>query len=302
MEQNYYSLSEFLKNKFGKKTVKLSIDGGFTCPNRDGTLSSKGCIFCSEKGSGDFAGNRNESISKQIENQKKLISKKWNDNYYIAYFQAFTNTYADVDVLKNKYNEALSQPDIKGLAIATRPDCLNKEIAEIIYDISKNTYVWVELGLQTSNENTAKFINRGYTNTIFENAVKLLKSYNIDVVCHIILGICGETKSDMLNSVKYACSQNIDGIKIQMLNIIEGTELAEIYKKEPFPLLSFEEYTSLVANIIGYIPKNIVIHRLTGDGDKNIVIEPKWIFKKRAVLNTILKNMRENGITQGIYL
>lgn len=289
----YYTLNDFLKNKFGTKTVKLSLDGGFTCPNRDGKVSTKGCIFCSEKGSGDFAGNRNTDISAQIKQQKELLSKKWSDVQYIAYFQAFTSTYAPVEVLRKKYYEALSCEEIVGLAIATRADCIDEETAALLNEISQKAYVWVELGLQTSNEKTAEFINRGYGNDVFEKAVKILNDYNIDVVVHLIENLPYETKEDMVNSVKYACSFKIAGIKIQMLNILKGTALGEIYSKNPFPLFTLEEYTDLVVELIDYIPPTVAIHRLTGDGPKDILIEPKWVMNKRLVLNTITKKLRE---------
>lgn len=291
----YYTLNDFLKNKFGTKTVKLSLDGGFTCPNRDGKVSTKGCIFCSEKGSGDFAGNRNTDISAQIKQQKELLSKKWSDVQYIAYFQAFTSTYAPVEVMRKKYYEALSCEGIVGLAIATRADCIDEETAALLNEISQKAYVWVELGLQTSNEKTAEFINRGYGNDVFEKAVKILNDYNIDVVVHLIENLPYETKEDMINSVKYACSFKIAGIKIQMLNILKGTALGEIYSKNPFPLFTLEEYTDLVVELIDYIPPTVAIHRLTGDGPKDILIEPKWVMNKRLVLNTITKKLREKA-------
>lgn len=291
----YYTLNDFLKNKFGTKTVKLSLDGGFTCPNRDGKVSTKGCIFCSEKGSGDFAGNRNTDISAQIKQQKELLSKKWSDVQYIAYFQAFTSTYAPVEVLRKKYYEALSCEEIVGLAIATRADCIDEETAALLNEISQKAYVWVELGLQTSNEKTAEFINRGYGKDVFEKAIKILNDYNIDVVVHLIENLPYETKEDMVNSVKYACSFKIAGIKIQMLNILKGTALGEIYSKNPFPLFTLEEYTDLVVELIDYIPPTVAIHRLTGDGPKDILIEPKWVMNKRLVLNTITKKLREKA-------
>lgn len=299
--QKYYSLNSFFKYKFGQKVIKLSLDGGFTCPNRDGKISRTGCIFCSAKGSGDFAAKRTQSISEQIESQKELLSKKWPKALYIAYFQAFTNTYAPVEVLESKYREAISQKDIVGLDIATRPDCIDENIVNLLKEISKETYVCVELGLQTSNEKTAEIINRGYKNIVFENTVKLLNSAGIDTVCHIILNLPGENYLDMLNSVNFACSCGIKGIKLQMLNILKGTPLENMYLKEPFKLFTLEEYTDAVTDLIEYIPKNVVIHRLTGDGPKDILIEPKWILNKRLVLNTITKKLNEKNIVQGRY-
>lgn len=295
----YYSLNNYLKTKFGQKVIKLSLDGGFTCPNRDGKISRTGCIFCSEKGSGDFAAKRTQSIAEQIEIQKKLLSKKWPNALYIAYFQAFTNTYAPVEVLEKKYREAIAQQGVVGLDIATRPDCIDEKVINLLKEISKETYVCVELGLQTSNEKTAEIINRGYKNIVFENAVKLLNSAGIDTVCHIILNLPGENYTDMVNSVKFACSCGIKGIKLQMLNILKGTPLEQMYIKEPFKLFTLDEYTDFITDLIEYIPQNVVIHRLTGDGPKDILIEPKWILNKRLVLNTITRKIKEKNIIQG---
>ena len=239
------------------------------------------------------------SIAEQIEEQKRRLSQKWPGTMYIAYFQAFTNTYAPVEVLRQRYSQAISQPGIIGLAIATRPDCIDKKIAELLKEFSRKTYVMVELGLQTSNENTAEFINRGYPNSVFENAVKLLSGFGIDTVCHIIIGLPGESHEDMLNSVRYACSLGINGIKLQMLNVLEGTDLGEYYKIHPFDILSLDQYTDIVARLLEYIPEDIVIHRLTGDGPRDLVIEPKWVFDKRLVLNTISKKIRLYNIVQG---
>ncbi len=298
----YYSLNNFFKNKFGQKVIKLSLDGGFTCPNRDGKISRTGCIFCSKNGSGDFAAKRTQSIAEQIESQKAFLSKKWQKALYIAYFQAFTNTYAPVEVLESKYLEAVSQKDIVGLDIATRPDCIDENVVSLLSKISKKTYVCVELGLQTSNEKTAEIINRGYKNIVFENAVKLLNSAGIDTVCHIILNLPGEHYHDMLNSVQFACLCGIKGIKLQMLNILKGTPLAQMYLKEPFKLFTLDEYTDIITDLIEYIPENVVIHRLTGDGPKDILIEPMWILNKRLVLNTINRKIKEKNIIQGRHL
>lgn len=295
----YNSLNNYLKTKFGTKIAKLSLDGGFTCPNRDGTLSNEGCIFCSENGSGDFAGNRNLSISQQIQQQKERISKKWPDAKYIAYFQSFTNTYAPVEVLRLKYSEAIEQNDIVGLAIATRPDCLGEDVMELLKDLSKKTYVWVELGLQTCNEKTAKFINRGYKNIVFENAVSRLNSAGIDVVVHLIFGLPNETHEDMLNSVKYTCTLNIQGIKLQLLHVLKNTPLGTLYQNQPFHILTKEEYLSLVCTALEYIPREIVLHRLTGDGAKKNLIAPIWSGNKKDVLNSLTKLISEKNIRQG---
>ncbi|HCT65374.1 MAG TPA: TIGR01212 family radical SAM protein [Lachnospiraceae bacterium] len=295
----YNSLNNYLKTKFGTKVAKLSLDGGFTCPNRDGTLSTEGCIFCSEGGSGDFAGKRLLSISQQIEQQKQNVSKKWPNAKYISYFQAFTNTYAPIDILRSKYTEAISQSDVVGLAIATRPDCLGNDVIELLKELNKKTYVWVELGLQTCNEKTAKYINRGYENYVFEDAVSRLNLAGIHVVVHLILGLPNETHEDMLNSVKYICSFNIQGIKIQLLHVLKNTPLGAIHKNNPFHILTKDEYLSLVCIILEHIPKEIVIHRLTGDGAKINLIAPQWSGNKKDVLNSLNKLISEKNIHQG---
>ncbi|MGE4215351.1 MAG: TIGR01212 family radical SAM protein [Anaerotignaceae bacterium] len=295
----YNSLNNYLKTKFGTKVAKLSLDGGFTCPNRDGTLSTDGCIFCSESGSGDFAGERRLSISQQIEQQKQRISKKWAEAKYIAYFQSFTNTYAPVEILRSKYTEAIEQSDVVGLAIATRPDCLSEDVMELLMELSKKTYVWVELGLQTCNEKTAKFINRGYENSVFEDAVARLNLAGIHVVVHLIFGLPNETTEDMLNSVQYTCALNIQGIKLQLLHVLQNTPLSTLYQNQPFHILTKDEYLSLVCTSLEYIPKEIVIHRLTGDGAKINLIAPLWSGNKKDVLNSLSKLILEKNIRQG---
>lgn len=295
----YYSLSDFLKQKFGTKTVKLSIDAGFTCPNRDGLKGIGGCIFCGGKGSGDFAGDRVLSIKEQIESQKKLISKKWPSAKYIAYFQAFSNTYASAEILTHKYSEALLCSDIVALAIATRPDCIENEVLDVLKSFAEKTYLWVELGLQTSNEETGRFLNRRYTNADFKKAVNILNTAGIDTVAHIIVGLPGESREDIINSVKFALSCGINGIKLHMLHVIKDTALYEIYKDKPFNIMTLDEYTDTIVEILRIIPPDIVIHRLTGDGPKDITVAPIWSFNKRNVLNLIGKKMRAEGFKQG---
>jgi len=298
----YYSLNDYYRSLFGKKMVKLSLDAGFSCPNRTGITSTKGCIFCSAKGSGDFAGNRNLSIAEQIDLQKKLLRGKWTDCGYIAYFQAFTNTFAPVEVLCEKYHEALSCRNVEGISIATRPDCLDGEIIKLLTDISRKSYVCVELGLQSSNEKTAEFINRGYKNDVFEKAVNSLNSAGIDNVAHIIFGLPGETKEDMLSCVKYAVACGIKGIKIQLLHVLKDTPLEKIYYDTNFHLLEKDEYIALVLDALSYVPEDVVIHRLTGDGPKELLIGPKWSLDKRDVLNSIHKEMAAVSFRQGRYL
>ena len=295
----YYSLNDFLRYKFGTKTIKLSLDAGFTCPNRDGAKGYGGCIFCSGKGSGDFSGNRLLSISEQIAQQKKILSAKWPNAKYIAYFQAFSNTYAPAETLYKKYNEALSCGGISALAIATRPDCISKETIEVLSEMSKKTYIWVELGLQSSNYNTEKYLNLRYTRDDFKIAALLLSKAGIDTVGHIILGLPNETFSNMMESVNFAISCGVKGIKLHSLHVIKGTVLYNHFKSGCIPVMNLDEYTDTVINILRRIPPNIVIHRLTGDGPKAITVSPLWSFNKRNVLNTISKKMRSEGFIQG---
>lgn len=285
----YLSFNKYLKDKFGQKVYKISLDGGFTCPNRDGTIDTRGCIFCSKGGSGDFAQNRNLSITEQIESGKKRVEKKIKSGKYIAYFQAFTNTYAPIEILRAKYSEAINHPDIVALSIATRPDCLGDDVIELLDEMNKIKPVFVELGLQTIHSESAKYIRRGYSLEVYNEAVKKLKSIGVNIVVHIILGLPNESEEDMLESVKYVCQSQIDGIKLQLLHIIAGTDLAKDYEKGLFKTLEFDEYVELIAKCVAIIPKNIVIHRLTGDGAKKDLIAPLWSADKKRVLNAINK-------------
>ena len=290
----YLSFNKYLKDKFGQKVYKISLDGGFTCPNRDGKIDTRGCVFCSKGGSGDFAQNRNLSITEQIESGKKIVEKKIKSGKYIAYFQAFTNTYAPVEILKAKYSEAINHPDIVALSIATRPDCLGDDVIELLDEMNKIKPVFVELGLQTIHSDSAKYIRRGYSLEVYNEAVKKLKNIGVNIVVHIILGLPNESEEDMLESVKYVCQSQIDGIKLQLLHIIAGTDLAKDYEKGLFKTLEFDEYVELIAKCVAIIPKNIVIHRLTGDGAKKDLIAPLWSADKKRVLNAINKALRES--------
>lgn len=290
----YLSFNKYLKDKFGQKVYKISLDGGFTCPNRDGKIDTRGCIFCSKGGSGDFAQNRNLSITEQIESGKKIVKKKIKSGKYIAYFQAFTNTYAPVEILRAKYSEAIKHPDIVALSIATRPDCLGDDVIELLDEMNKIKPVFVELGLQTIHSDSAKYIRRGYSLEVYNEAVKKLKNIGVNIVVHIILGLPNESEEDMLESVKYVCQSQIDGIKLQLLHIIAGTDLAKDYEKGLFKTLEFDEYVELIAKCVAIIPKNIVIHRLTGDGAKKDLIAPLWSADKKKVLNAINKALRES--------
>ena len=290
----YLSFNKYLKDKFGQKVYKISLDGGFTCPNRDGKIDTRGCIFCSKGGSGDFAQNRNLSITEQIESGKKIVEKKIKSGKYIAYFQAFTNTYAPVEILRAKYSEAINHPDIVALSIATRPDCLGDDVIELLDEMNKIKPVFVELGLQTIHSDSAKYIRRGYSLEVYNEAVKKLKNIGVNIVVHIILGLPNESEEDMLESVKYVCQSQIDGIKLQLLHVIAGTDLAKDYEKGLFKTLEFDEYVELIAKCVAIMPKNIVIHRLTGDGAKKDLIEPLWSADKKRVLNAINKALRES--------
>lgn len=290
----YLSFNKYLKDKFGQKVYKISLDGGFTCPNRDGKIDTRGCIFCSKGGSGDFAQNRDLSITEQIESGKKIVEKKIKSGKYIAYFQAFTNTYAPVEILRAKYSEAINHPDIVALSIATRPDCLGDDVIELLDEMNKIKPVFVELGLQTIHSDSAKYIRRGYSLEVYNEAVKKLKNIGVNIVVHIILGLPNESEEDMLESVKYVCQSQIDGIKLQLLHVIAGTDLAKDYEKGLFKTLEFDEYVELIAKCVAIMPKNIVIHRLTGDGAKKDLIAPLWSADKKRVLNAINKALRES--------
>ena len=288
----YTTLNSYLKEKFGCKVYKISLDCGFTCPNRDGTLGYGGCIFCSEGGSGDFAESRTLGVTEQIESGKEKVKNKIKSGKYIAYFQAFTNTYANVNTLEKIFSEAINHPDIVALSIATRPDCLEQKKVELLSRLNKIKPIFVELGLQTVNEKTAKYIRRGYTLDVYDDTVERLHEQGINVVTHIIIGLPYETKEDMLSSVKYVCKVT-DGIKLQLLHILKGTDLAKDYFEHKFEILSLEEYTNIIAECVKIIPKNVVIHRLTGDGAKKDLIAPLWSADKKKVLNTINKRLSE---------
>lgn len=288
----YTTLNSYLKDRFGQKVYKIALNGGFTCPNRDGTLGTRGCIFCSKGGSGDFAESPDLSITRQIENGKARLSKKIQNGKYIAYFQAFTNTYAPIVKLTKVFTEAINHPDIVALSIGTRPDCLGNEVLNLLDKLNKIKPVFVELGLQTTNECTAKYIRRGYTLDAYDKAVEDLHKIGINVVTHIILGLPGESESDMLESVEYVCKVT-DGIKLQLLHVLKNTDLASEYASGKFDVLTLEEYTKIIVDCVKIIPKSVVIHRLTGDGAKKDLIAPLWSADKKTVLNTINKALNE---------
>ena len=288
----YTTLNNYLKERFGEKVYKIALNGGFTCPNRDGSIGTRGCIFCSKGGSGDFAENPDLTITEQIENGKKRLEKKIKNGKYIAYFQAFTNTYAPVERLRTIYEEAINHPDIVALSIGTRPDCLGDDVLALLDELNKIKPIFVELGLQTINEDTAKYIRRGYTLEVYDKAVADLHKIGINVVTHIILGLPNESKEDMLNSVKYACKVT-DGIKLQLLHILKGTDLAKDYEQGKFEVLTLEQYTEIIKECVQIIPENVIIHRLTGDGAKKDLIAPLWSADKKTVLNTINRALKD---------
>ena len=309
--KRYNTFNNELKRHFKQKVVKLSLDGGFTCPTRDNTKGSGGCIFCSQRGSGEFAGlfenidaNADDKLEKinldaQIKNQISLLSKKWNDVKYIAYFQNYTNTYEKPSYLNTLYQKALSVKDVVGLDIATRPDCLGDDVLEVLDYYNKKTYLIVELGLQSIHEKSEKFIRRGYDITVFEEAVEKLRKLNIQTVVHTIVGLPTEDKEDMLQTYRYLNNVDIKGVKIQQLNILKNTDLEKYYEKDKFSLMGADEYIEFVCDIIQILRDDIVIHRLTGDGAKDELIEPKWILNKRYVLNGIDKVMKQRNAHQG---
>lgn len=298
-EKRYHSLDHHLKNRFGQKIYKLSLNGGMTCPNRDGTLGNRGCIFCSEGGSGDFAANPFLSIREQIEAAKALVAKKTTGSSYIAYFQAYTNTYAPYEKLKRIFTEAIGHPDICILSIATRPDCIDDNVLNLLEELNDIKPVWIELGLQSIHEHTARFIRRGYELPVFEKAVSALRKRGIETIVHVITGLPAENESHMLATIHYLNGLDIQGIKLQLLHILRGTDLAAYYEHHPFHVLSMEEYIEITGRCIANLRPDIVIHRLTGDGPKSLLLAPAWSADKRHVLNQIQAHLKQHNIWQG---
>ena len=299
-QKPYHSLSYELTRQFGKKVYKLSLDGGMTCPNRDGTLGDRGCIFCSQGGSGDFAAPRCQSLEEQIRTAKTRVQGKMpQDGPYIAYFQSYTNTYAPVSYLSPLFSSVLARPDIAVLDTATRPDCLSSDVVGLLAQLNRQKPVWVELGLQTIHPETARFIRRGYPLPVFEDALARLKREGLTVIVHVILGLPGETPSMMEATVSYLSRLPIDGIKLQLLHILKGTDLADLYQSDPFPLFTMEGYVDCVIRCLELLPPHVVIHRLTGDGPGNLLIAPQWSRRKRAVLNLLHQTMARRNTWQG---
>lgn len=297
--KRYHSLNCHLRKRFFEKVVKISLDAGFTCPNRDGKLSIGGCYFCSPRGSGDFAGSRDLSLKEQFEQGRELINSKWRGNKFIAYFQAFSNTYAPVGKLRSIYEWALEQPGVVGLAVATRPDCLPDEVLDLLEELNQRTYLWIELGLQTVHQRTSKLMNIQYDYHVFENALAKLNKRNIETCAHIIFGLPGETREDMMQTAEYTADQKIQGLKIHLLHLLQGTPLVHYYNENHIPFLTKEEYIDLVVKTLEIISPDVVIHRLTGDGPRKILIGPEWSLKKHDVLNSIESCLKERNTWQG---
>ena len=293
----YNHLNKYLKEKFGERTLKICIDGNFTCPNRDGSKGTNGCIFCSEKGSGDHI--HKDTISNQVKNYFNSYKAK-RANKFIVYFQNFTNTYDTLDNLRKKYDAALIDNRIVGLSVATRPDCINEDIAQLLKSYTNKYYVSVELGLQTANEETGKLINRCYTNNDFTNAVKILNKYNIAVIAHIMVGLPNETKEDIQNTVQFVNDHNIQGLKIHSCYIVKDTKLEEMYLEHKYKPIELDDYLNICAYILTHISKDIVIHRVSGDAPKNLLVAPKWNKHKKWIINGLDKLMREKDLWQGM--
>lgn len=323
--ERYYTLNQYLREQFGQKTYKLALDGGMTCPNRDGKIGYGGCIFCSGGGSGEFAACRQKTggVTAQIEQARERIRKKTDAELFIAYFQSYTNTYADVSYLRQIFTEAIMHPQVAVLSVATRPDCLPEDVLELLAELNRIKPVWVELGLQTIHETTARYIRRGYELSCYEDAVRRLHRAGIEVITHVILGLPGESKEDMLATVRYLSRNDSDndsadckvqkvsendvwpffrrtqGIKLQLLHVLKGTDLAAEYRKGAFSVLSMEEYLDILFECLEILPPDVVVHRITGDGPKSLLIAPEWSADKKMVLNTIRREMKLRDVRQG---
>lgn len=298
-DKRYYSLSEYCKQSFGEKVYRLSLHGGMTCPNRDGSLGIGGCAFCSEGGSGDFAADYQVSISAQIAEAKLRIQQKTDCSKFIAYFQAYTNTYAPISHLRRIFTEALDEPEVVALSIGTRSDCLAVEVLDLLEELSQTKPIWVELGLQTIHNRTLELMNTHTTVEQFDDAVTRLHARNLPVITHVILGLPGETQDMMKETISHVASLPVSGIKLQLLHVLKSTTLAKMYETEPFPVFSLEEYCDLVIDFLELLPENMVIHRLTGDGPRKLLVAPLWSTDKKRVLNTIHKRMMERDTWQG---
>lgn len=290
------TVNEYCKKQFGEKLYKISLNGGMSCPNRDGKLDVRGCIFCSAGGSGDFAPDRSIPLDEQIEDAQRRVSSKYKGTHYIAYFQAYTNTYAPVEKLRALFMPVIKREDIAVLSIATRPDCLSDEVLDLLRELNDIKPVWVELGLQTIHEKTADYIRRGYSLPVYDKAVRDLEAIGIHTITHLILGLPGETKEDMLQSVRYVSDCGSQGIKLQLLHVLKGTDLASDYEKGLFRTLLFDEYIDLLTDCVRLLPKDMIVHRLTGDGPKNLLIAPMWSADKKRVMNAIHQRLKKEGL------
>ncbi|MBR5425508.1 MAG: TIGR01212 family radical SAM protein [Clostridiales bacterium] len=296
----YRSANEYYRSIYGRKVYRIALDAGCTCPNRDGTLGYGGCIFCSGSGSGEFAADRALPIREQLEQAKAKVRAKSDSDMYIAYFQNFTNTYGDEEELRAKYEEAISDPQVAGLSIATRPDAISRKMYSILEELSGKTHVWIELGLQTIHEATSKWMRRGYDLPVFDETVmRLSRIDGLDVIVHVILDLPGESEEMMLDTIRHCCDLPIHGIKIANLNVLSGTDLARIYESEPFPLMDMDTYISFLGKVIENLREDIVVYRMTGDGAKKALIAPLWVADKRKVRNSIEHYFRTHGIEQG---
>ena len=300
MSEHYYSLNRYLRETFGEKVYKLALDGGMSCPNRDGSLGRGGCIFCSAGGSGDFAEGRCASVSEQIERAKERIRSKTGAEQFIAYFQSYTNTYAPVEYLEKLFAEAISEPSVAALSIGTRPDCLPDEVVELLSRLNRVKPVWVELGLQTIHADTARYIRRGYALPVYEDALRRLKAAGLTVIVHVILGLPGESREMMLETIDYLGGiHRPDGVKLQLLHVLEGTALAEAWRAGNVPVMEPEAYYDLLCECLRRLPPDMVIHRLTGDGPKRILLAPIWTGDKKRVLNNLNRALQRQNVRQG---
>ncbi|WP_449024392.1 TIGR01212 family radical SAM protein [Peptostreptococcus stomatis] len=297
--KRYHTWNYYLRDKFGTKVFKVSINAGFTCPNIDGSISYGGCAYCSKDGSGDFAGNPRDNLVKQFKDIKEMMEKKWPQAKYIGYFQAFTNTYAPLEVLKDKYETILDQDGVVGLSISTRPDCIDDDILDYLAQLNTRTNLWVELGLQTVHDQTSNIINRGHGLDVFVDCVKRLRSREIEVVAHVINGLPGETYDMMMETIRRVSHMDIQGVKIHLLHVIKGTPTVNMLNKGELKLLSKEEYVDLVCDQLEILPQEMVIHRLTGDGKKEDLVGPMWSLKKWEVLNAIDDELKRRNSWQG---
>ncbi|CEJ73310.1 radical SAM protein [[Clostridium] sordellii] len=298
--KRYHTWNYYLRSNFGEKVFKVSINAGFSCPNIDGTITYGGCTYCSKEGSGDFAGNPNDNLIKQFEDIKQMMHKKWHSAKYIGYFQAFTNTHAPVNILKEKYETILNLEDVIGLSISTRPDCLPDDVVEYLAKLNKKTNLWVELGLQTIHDKTSKVINRGHDYDTFLEGVEKLKKHNIKTVVHIINGLPGEDYNMMMETAKAVSELGVHGIKIHLLHVLKNTPMEKMLEKEMFTLMEKDEYVNLVCDQLEILPPEMVVHRLTGDGKRDEMVGPMWSLKKWEVLNAIDDTMKKRNSYQGI--